>query len=275
MIRIIVLLLLLPACNAHAQTPAIWEELIARRDLSGFKRYVVHPVDRRAAGDLDTVFYRSICSDFKEGLFTYEKWLDSALPDGNWSVLYQIRIITAQDKIIYGRLMEVLERDPEEPDSVRFAERAVYKDTAAYNLLLLLFKQTYKAELRETELFMGDIIYGYGCGFGSQPPEEREMMDTLIAHKDKAAILSWLQSANTEKQLYALDACYQLKRHGIRITSLERSLIKVITKKEGTVNSCSGCMVGPGNISYIIPQIKHRPKETAGRTGRFNYEGMD
>jgi hypothetical protein len=274
MIRIVVLSLLLLACNAHAQkTPAIWQELMVRKDLSGFKQYAVQPADRRATGGLDTVFYRSICGDFKEGLFTYEKWLDTALPDGNRSVPYQIRIITKRDKIIYGRLMKIVTR--EGPDSVRFVETAIYKDPAAYGSLQTMFKQIYKAGMKKIELFRDNIIYGYGCGFGSAPPEEREMMDTLIAHKDKATILSWLQSANTEKKLYGQDACYQLKRQGVPITRLERSLIKIISKKEGTVSGCSGCMVGPGNISYIIPQIKHRPEEIAERTGGFSYEGMD
>ncbi|WP_106520701.1 hypothetical protein [Taibaiella chishuiensis] len=270
--QFILLLVLISTLRVHGQTPGLWNQILAGKDLAPFKQFTGQESYQEDKDKLDTLYFRTLCDDFYEGLFIYDRWVGDTRPGGLYRISYQFRVITRRDKIIYARLLEDNKKAADDPDSLRFAERAFYQDSVSYSLLHRSFRQTFGADIKASELLRDNIEFSHGCGFGSTPSDERVLMDTLIVHKDKAAILSWLQSANTERQLYGLDASYQLKRQGLPITRFEQDLIKKISAKKGTINSCAAYRHGRPEIHHIIHQVKHRPKEVADRTGLFNYD---
>ncbi len=115
-------------------------------------------------------------------------------------------------------------------------------DSSAYRVLENSYFNTYNSALNFNELFTDSILYGSHCGIGGQDPEYREKLNLLIKNKDKKELKKWLVSATAEKQLYAIDGILTLSKKGVRFTNDIYELIGIIIKKEGYVNTCSGCI---------------------------------
>lgn len=62
-----------------------------------------------------------------------------------------------------------------------------------------------------------------------------------VVENNKAHLLTWLSSANTEKQVYAADGLLQLKKTGTSLSVDEMRVIDFIINKKGTMFVCSGC----------------------------------
>lgn len=87
-----------------------------------------------------------------------------------------------------------------------------YKDNIEFNKLNNSFNLIYKADLNEKELFNQDITYGYACGRGGIDPKEKTQIDVFFEHNDKDSLIKWLQSTNTEKQIYAIEGLFNLNK---------------------------------------------------------------
>jgi hypothetical protein len=104
------------------------------------------------------------------------------------------------------------------------------------------FKAIFKIDPDTADFFKEDITYGDGCGFAGMPPRERVTINQLVAKKDKASLVKWLQSPNAEKQVYAIDGLFQLKEQGVYLTEDELAMIRYVQSKEGEMNTCGGCI---------------------------------
>ncbi len=250
------LLLLLGALCAHGQMLDLWYRVMASKGLSPFKQFAGQPGRRVGKDGLDTVYYRTLYGDYKEGIFTYDHYLSTA-PEGKYPYEeYQLWVITWKGKMIEGKLMQVVNGSDEQPDSIRFLQRGAYRDVADYVQLQQGFKQTTGASMDTTQLFRDGIVFGYQCGVGGAVPDERFVTDSLLKYRNRVGLLSWLQATNTEKQLYGYDAFVQLKRSGLRLNDEERKLMRMISRKRGSVNTCAWCSFGAEEISMVIRRIK-------------------
>jgi len=185
---------------------------------------------------------------------------------------YYLGMIIHKGKIIDARLLkeEALESGSEDIDSVVVREIASFRNDRAYADMRALFVHEYGAEMQEKELFSTETVYGDWCGFGGSPPPYKEQMDTLVAHNDRAGIVAWLQSASIEKQVYAFDACHDMKLKGIKLSPEEQRLCKLISKKKGLIQTCGGCLYGAEDIREVISGIKK--KKEVGVIGSYRWE---
>lgn len=114
------------------------------------------------------------------------------------------------------------------------------------------FRKIFESDLNESELFVTDYIYGNACGVGAMYSNERMQLNNFVDRKDKKSILKWLNSTNTEKQIYAVEGILKLKKIGIDLSKTELERIKYITHKKGTIRVCSGCMYSSKEISEVV-----------------------
>lgn len=105
-------------------------------------------------------------------------------------------------------------------------------------------------------MFVTDFVYGEHCGLAGVNPEGRQKIDKWVTNKNKPELLKWLKSTNTEKQLYAAEGLYELRKLGVRITDEELLILKFVTTKSGTVHVCSGCINSQDEISTVAMEFK-------------------
>ncbi|RYG29874.1 MAG: hypothetical protein EOO01_37585 [Chitinophagaceae bacterium] len=262
--------------SSHAQLPALWDHLIYSKDLSYIKSYQEQQHKEFDPGDLVIFYYRTLCGDFSEGLYTYRRRQPN---DDQYMLKFQIKVITRKGKIIYCSIGEedVRPRSPERDGSKedvdhrdRYIERAQYKDSGSYADLEQSFRETYIADLNVEALFNERIYYGVFCGLGGIAPDERLTMDTIVSAGDHQTLTAWLQSTNTETQLYGVYGCMKLKRKGLALSPLERQLVAAISKKIGTAQNCAYCDFGSSDIRSIIKDIKKT--KSAGHIGSNVYD---
>ncbi|HEX8546817.1 MAG TPA: hypothetical protein VF691_07630, partial [Cytophagaceae bacterium] len=88
-------------------------------------------------------------------------------------------------------------------------------------------------------------------------PEGRQQVGKWVADKNKRELLKWLKSANTEKQIYAVDGLYQLEKVGLKLSEEEKKILAFVVNKSGTMNVCFGCMHTKEEIVSVTRKFKH------------------
>jgi hypothetical protein len=84
---------------------------------------------------------------------------------------------------------------------------------------------------------------------------ERMQLNDFVTKKDQNSILKWLKSANTEKQVYAVEGILKLKESGIKLSKSDLEIIKFIINKKGTMNVCHGCMYSSKEVREVTERI--------------------
>lgn len=271
MIRITLLwMALICSLSGYGQLPAFWTGLIADKHTDWFTRHADELHSSKALGDLDTMYYRTLCGNFNEGFMMCRVGPAASKDPDGYGTVYFLKMITNGQKIIYCSLNEEVFVQRDDSDKTPMEERAAFTDSASYALLRRAFKQEYHTEMNEAELFLEEVYYGFSCGFGGGSPGYKELMDSILTRRDRPALLRWLQSANTEKQLYAFDACIDLERKHIRLSRLEKELCDHIAIKEGTVQNCGYCIFGNTDIQELVSGIKR--KKEKDKIGFVPYE---
>ena len=143
---------------------------------------------------------------------------------------------------------------------LRFDTLDSYKDTAEFHKFDQSFKTILKAAIKEKDLFDNELIYGYGCGFAGSPPYGYVKMSSYVEANDKAALVKWLQSASSQKQVYAVWGIYLLCKKGEKITPDEWKMIEYVKSKKGTIRTCSGCVHSWEKISEVTKEFTFRGK---------------
>lgn len=200
---------------------------------------------------------RDLVDGFKEGVvfFGYDV-KDKDNPAMGTSYTLKVNIIATTSRIIFYELSERKYKNVPENWIPSYHTLDDFKDDSSYKVLQASFKSIFHTELNEKELFKTDFVYGERCGFGGINPDERVQANEFVATKNKPELLKWLQSSNTEKQIYAVDGLYQLKKLGIKLTEEDLKMIKFVTGKKGTMHVCSGCIYSQEEISDVVKIFK-------------------
>lgn len=192
---------------------------------------------------------RDLSDEFQEAVFIFEE----KVPEINDPSLlktysFRINIISSSSKIIYYNLSE----QKYNKHNFFWVTIDSYKNDTSFEHLKLTFKNIFKSDLYEKDLFVIDFIYGSNCGLERENPKGRIQIDKWVKQKNKNALLKWLKSANTEKQVYAIDGLYQMKS---KLRDEEIKIVKFICSKKGKMYVCNGCVHSRQLISYVTNKI--------------------
>ncbi|MGV3610256.1 MAG: hypothetical protein ACO1N0_04875 [Fluviicola sp.] len=181
--------------------------------------------------------------------------------------MYEIRLIRKKDgQLAYCKIIRFdAKEDGESIECSRIISEMVVKELSNNTLedLKVSFQKVYGVQLNFQALFESTIEYGSMCGFSGSPPEYRVKLNKLVKAVEKDSLISWLKSPVAEIQLYAVDGILTLKKSGIKFKKSVLKLIDIVEKKEGTANSCSGCLSQNTTITALVQQMKayHEPKK--------------
>lgn len=85
--------------------------------------------------------------------------------------------------------------------------------------------------------------YSILCGDGLQETPRSKHIDTLIKKEDVIALDEYLKSLSCEQQAYGIRGFIGLKRAGVRISLLDKKLIKHIIDRNSELIECTGCLI--------------------------------
>lgn len=166
--------------------------------------------------------------------------------------IFRVTIIATNETIAYYELSEEKYKKAGDGWESYYDLIDKFEDRKLLDSLQKSFKRIFQADLNKSELFITDFVYGRHCGNAGVDPEGRQQIDEWVAKRDKSQLLKWLRSANVEKQVYAIDGLLQLKKVGLKLTAAERSIIKFVLNKKGSVYVCGGCMYYRQGISSMM-----------------------
>lgn len=254
---ITVLIGLLGINNSFGQIQNEVNKILKKKDFVALKKYV----DNLSNQDKDIGSHweclRDLTNDYKEGVLIFQI---SASHNDNPAIstvhTYKVTIITTETTIVQYELSERKSKKVGNDWEIYFDPIDKFKDEKALAALKISFKSIFHTELNEDELFITDFVYGDHCGIAGVSPQGRKQVEIFVAKKNKNELLKWLQSTNTEKQVYAVDGLYQLKKLGIEMTGEELKTIRFIINKSGTMYVCSGCFHNREKIKSVTRKFK-------------------
>lgn len=192
-------------------------------------------------------FWRNIVADFNEGVLFIDKFTDDGHIFG-----YRVDVIELHNRIaIFNLSSDNCHGVCSQNINNRPRRIFSFCNKKLFWLLKQQFYHDFAARLNESELFANYIVYGDNCGIAPIDPPERIIIDNFVKTAAKDSLLKWLQSTNTEKQMYAVDGLLQLKNKGISLSEFELTLIHKVLSKKGTIYTCSGCDFNPDKIERI------------------------
>ena len=200
---------------------------------------------------------RDLTHDFREGVLVFGYVVkDKDNPDMGTEFTFRVNLVTTKTRIVYYQLSERKYKKVLEDWKPYYQLMDEFKDSTAYKSLKSSFREIFHAELNESELFLTNFVYGAHCGFVGTDPEERKQIDDFVSKRNKAHLVKWLQSTNTEKQVYAVDGLYQLKKFGMKLTEDELKMIRFVTGKKGSLCVCGGCIVRNEEIHDALMEFE-------------------
>lgn len=204
---------------------------------------------------------RDLLPGYREAVWVGEQSVvDQKNPDWVHTNLYQATLLIKDDKIIAYKFTE--RKFKPGTGEVYNATVDEYKHAQAYKTLLADFKKFYGEPLKESDLYVTDFVYGSQCTMLGLVPEGRKQVNEWIVENDKAALMNWLKSANTEKQVYALEGIlYLRKKNKIKLSTSEKKIVAYVKSKQGTMSVCNentdfAAMFIPDIIQALIVRFK-------------------
>ena len=253
---LITLIALLATTNLPGQVQNDAKKILATKDFLAFKNFAdnLSNRDKRISSHWECL--RDLTTDFQEGVFIIENSAqDKNNPGINFIYTYRVTVVTTKTKIAFYELTEMKNKKVGNDWEPYYAPIDKFTDEKLYNSLKNAFRGLFKTELNERELFVTDLVYGEHCGFAGTNPKGRQQVDAWVANKNRNELLKWLKSTNTEKQIYAVDGLYQLKNVWTQLNDEEIKMINFVTKKNGTVNVCSGCIHSRDDIRDVTKKF--------------------
>ncbi len=248
---IITLIGLVWTSNLLCQVQNDVKNILSTKDFVTFKKYA----DKLSNSHWENL--RDLTTDFKEGVFIFEKSVpDNDNPAISSVYTFRVNIITTKTQIAFYELREEKNKKVGNVWEPYYDSIDKFKDEKLYDSLKNSFKGIFQTEINENELFVTDFVYGEYCGFAGVNPKGRQQIDEWVTNKNKTALLKWLKSTNTEKQIYAVDGLCQLKKAGTKLTNEEMKMINFVTKKSGTIYVCSGCIHSRDDIIRVTKKFK-------------------
>lgn len=208
-----------------------------------------------------TELERELINNYFEQIIELKKEVqDEENPFIHTIYTHKLKLIRTKDgKVAYYKIVQLknIKSNGEwVPSEIALKENSNNK----LNQLKKDFQATYSEPLIFEGLFETDIVFGSHCGIDGMDPEYRYAMNELVESKDTKTLTKWLKSTTVEIQLYAIDGILTLKRTGLSFDKEVLDLIDIISKKEGTAYTCSGCDHWNQPISEIVEEIKKENK---------------
>lgn len=233
------------------------KKVLETKNFIAFKKYADNLSNIEKGINSHWECLRDLTTEFQEGVFIFEKSVpDKDNPAISSVYTFRVNIITTKTTIAYYELSEKKNKKVCYNWETYYETIDKFKDSKAFDNLKAAFKYIFQSDLNEDELFVIDFVYGSNCGFAGVNPKGRQLINNWVAEKNKAELLKWLKSTNTEKQLYAVDGLLQLKKSGVKLTDDEEKIINFICNKNGTMHICSGCMHSLQNIRSVTKNLK-------------------
>ena len=209
-------------------------------------------------------YFREVAPNFNEGVFEYYQYIYKNGKKTSSLEGFQIKLITSENEIIYYEFNEEKNKKVKSSWSDSYEWEPYYvliekfKNDKEFENLKTSFKSNFQAELNEKELFLTNITFGNGCGVGAMYSKERMQLNDFVAKKDKDSIIKWLQSTNSEKQIFAVEGFLKLMKSECKFNKQELALFHNVTNKKGTVKVCHGCIYSTQEVSETIKEIKNQ-----------------
>jgi hypothetical protein len=240
--HLLILSILFLTPDLHAQVKAKTNMALLKNNFIEFKDYC-HRISKQKGLNAHCEYSREITNKFQEAVF----YIENNVPiKGNSSIFtvytYRVALITYGKEIVHYNFTEKKNKQINGDWVPYLATIKVYSNKRKMQVLKEDFKKMYSTDFNEDELFTEGIVYGEGCGFAVQDPEERIQLNSFVTNMDTTSLKVWLGSTNTEKQVYAVDGFFQLKKKGLKLTDYEIRLINFIKSKKGDIQTCSGCL---------------------------------
>ncbi|MEO8406338.1 MAG: hypothetical protein ABI480_17140, partial [Chitinophagaceae bacterium] len=218
-------LLLAIQVNGQAQQSVI--SLLQKKDFPSFKLYIDSAFKKGIQASW--VINRDIVSEYQEAVVEVAE--KEPLKKKNYRTHhYTINLLATRTDIFYYKLTERIDTDDDIPGSMATDETTNhFIDEAKYTMFEKTFKDVYGVALDRRDIFLTSIVYGSSCGIAGEDPAYMQRLSTLIVEKNLTTIRSWLKSANTEKQLYAIAGYKALAKQNYHLTNEENNLIKLIS----------------------------------------------
>jgi hypothetical protein len=258
------LLLLLAFCLAQSlianQTEAI-KSILRSHNVTKLQSSLDSLQKTGNVSDVWWVFEREIVPQYEESICTFYCYQNQS-NDQKAEIIfeYKINLIRCGDSIIrHLYIAKVNVRDTVDYH-LRFDTLDSYKDTTGFHKLDQSFKTIFKTAINEKDLFDNELIYGYRCGLAGSAPYGYMKMSSYVEANDKAALVKWLQSASSQKQVYAVQGIYLLCKKGEKITPDEWKMIGYVKSKKGAIRTCSGCLHSWDEISEVTKEFKFKEK---------------
>jgi len=254
---LIIFIGLLWTSNLFGQVQNDVKIILNTKDFIAFKNYADKLSNREKRINSHWESLRDLTTEFKEGIFIFEKSVpDNDNPAISSVYTFRVTIITTKTQIAFYELSEEKNKKIGNNWEPFYDTIDKFKDEKLYDSLKNSFKSIFQTELNENELFMTDFVYGEHCGIAGVNPKGRQQINQWVTNKNKTELLKWLKSTNTEKQIYAVDGLCQLKKAGTKLTDVEMKMINFVTKKSGTIYVCSGCMHSQDEIRNVTKKFK-------------------
>lgn len=228
---------------------------LKEKDFISFKNFVDnHP---KTNVDIYWVILRDIIPGYQEGIVKIVEYPLTGRDTDYTIYNYQIKFLTTDKNFFYYVFdKSYVKQGGEDDGKVFYSLVDSFNNTSEYNSFRKAFSEGYKAELDEMELFETSIVYGGACGIAGQPTEYQLKLDSLLKNKDLHTIRNWLKSPNSEKQLYAIQGLNALENSGDKLTPEDIRIIDLISKKNGLVKTCSGCIFSSDTIRNIVMELE-------------------
>jgi hypothetical protein len=183
-----------------------------------------------------------LTTENQEGVYYFiQSCADSTDLKKKKDYIFRVKILTYKNEIIYYELSKDIRKKLKDRWSENYILISEYKNDTAFRHLNVSFKLIYKVDLDEKELFNQDIIYGAACGRAGVDPQEKTKVSEFVENNDKESLIKWLQSPNSERQIYAISGLYYLNKKGTQLNSDELLMINFVKNKKGTIKVCFGC----------------------------------
>lgn len=243
--------------SIHGQVQNDVLRALQTRDFTMFKNFSDSLSDKEQRISAYWEMLRNLTEEFREGVFIFEKSVpDEHDPNISHIYTFKVKLIATKTKVASYELSEQKNRkvaDHWEPYDDPIHQ---FRDEKLLEELKNSFSTLFHAPLDEQDLFVNNLTYGERCGIVGIPPKGRSQVIQFVKNGNKDELVNWLQSANSEKQVYAVDGLYQLSQKGIKLTENELQMIAFVMHKNGSISVCSGCMHSKDTIKSILSKFQ-------------------
>ncbi len=253
---LMLLILLLVTFFSFGQIEKVANKLLLKGD---FNQFLIFTKDYRLAKNpiwIEQLNVREVVKGFQEAMFKIVRSY-SMYKGVSITCNMRLNVITEGNRIIYFYLESKEMKGF--PKTFETTSDTTYRFTDKKGMIRLnsRFEFTYKAPLDESELFIDTIYLGNKCGhYGEEEtPVQQKQIFEWVTRTDTVNLYKWLQSANTEKQVYAVKGFHYLTLKGVKISEEAKDLIGNIIQKKGTVNTCGTCDSRRAKIALVVKSL--------------------